>query len=91
MALHSLTDQDHTLRVMCSEEIRLRNAYDAALSAWKRNRQILGNGVYSIDRRSRLRRELLDARFKAANELYDHCVRCPHCKISRLNSFDAAG
>jgi uncharacterized Fe-S radical SAM superfamily protein PflX len=91
MALHAADRSAHNLRVTCLEEIRLKDAYDAVLNAWKKNRQILGNVVYSIDQRSRFRRELLDARFKAANDLYGHCVRCPRCKISRLNSFDAVG
>jgi hypothetical protein len=37
-----------------------------------------------------MRRELINARFKAANVLYDHSVKCPNCK-SRLGSFDAVG
>jgi hypothetical protein len=76
---------------MCREEKRLREAYDAALFAWKRHSQFLGSGVYTINARSRLRRQLLDARFKDANDLYDHCVKCPDCKIARLSSFDAVG
>jgi hypothetical protein len=74
--------------IMCPEEMRLQQAYDAALSAWKRNR-LLADRIYSIDAKARLRRELLDARFKAANALYDHSIKCPDCKLSRLSSFDA--
>jgi hypothetical protein len=76
---------------MCPEEKRLWEAYDAALSAWKRHSQFLGSGVYTIDARSRLRRQLLDARFKGANDLYDHCAKCSDCKIARLSTFDAVG
>jgi hypothetical protein len=74
----------------CPEETRLKQAYYAALSKWD-NRQVLANQVQSIDSRSRLRRELLNARLKAAKDLHDHCVSCPHCKIARLSSFDAVG
>jgi hypothetical protein len=79
--------------VMCPEEVRLGKAYDAALSAWSvwtRKNHVLAIGVQLSDARSRLRRELIDARFKTANDLYDHCVRCPDCKVARLGSFDAA-
>ena len=91
MALRPLTKRHHNLCMICLEETRLRQAYDAALAAWEKNRRFLINGVYSIDYRSRVRRELLDARFTAANDLYDHCVKCPHCKISRRSSFDPVG
>jgi hypothetical protein len=59
----------------CAEDLRLRQVYEAALRAWNLNR-----GVRSIDARSRLRKELLSARFKAADDLYDHSVKCPTCK-----------
>ena len=42
----------------CPDDIRLRQAHDAAVAAWEKNRRFPGNGVQSIDARSRLRREL---------------------------------
>jgi hypothetical protein len=74
----------------CPEETRLKQAYYAALSAWE-NFRFLANGVRLIDSRSRLRRELLNARLKAAEDLHDHCISCPQCKIAMLSSFDAVG
>ena len=70
----ALTEQHHSLCVTCPEEIRLKQADYAALSAWVNNRQFRANCVRSMDLRSRLRRVLLDARLKAAKDLHDHCI-----------------
>jgi hypothetical protein len=68
----------------CAEDLRLRQAYEAALRAWNLNHSSFFNGVRSIDASSRLRRELLSARLKAADDLYDHSVKCPTCKMSKV-------
>jgi hypothetical protein len=64
----------------CVEDLRLRQVYEAALRAWNLNHLTFFNGVRSSDASSRLRRELLSARFKAADDLYDHSLKCPICK-----------
>jgi hypothetical protein len=68
----------------CAEDLRLRQAYEAALRAWNLNHSRFFNGVRSIDASSRLRKELLSARLKAADDLYDHSVKCPTCKMSKV-------
>jgi hypothetical protein len=68
----------------CAEDLRLRQAYEAALRAWNLNHARFFNGVRSIDASSRLRKELLSARLKAADDLYDHSVKCPTCKMSKV-------
>jgi hypothetical protein len=82
----------------CAEDLRLRQAYEAALrrppefwwivfrtaAAWNLSHPSFINGFYSIDASSRLRREFLSARWKAADDLYDHSVRCPNCKMSKI-------
>jgi hypothetical protein len=68
----------------CAEDLRLRQAYEAALRAWNLSHPSFINGFYSIDASSRLRREFLSARWKAADDLYDHSVRCPNCKMSKI-------
>jgi hypothetical protein len=70
----------------CAEDLRLRQAYRAAIAAWKSNHPALINGDYSIDDSSRFRREMLNARSKAANDLYDHSVNCLKCKITKSKS-----
>jgi hypothetical protein len=42
------------------------------------------NGFYSIDASSLFRRQLLSARLKAANDLYDHSVKCPNSKCPKF-------
>jgi hypothetical protein len=68
----------------CAEDLRLRQAYDAALRAWNLHHSSFYNGVRSIDASSRLRRQLLDAKSKAVDDLYDHSIRCPACKIAKI-------
>jgi hypothetical protein len=68
----------------CAEDLRLRQAYEAALRAWNLSHPSSINGFYSIHASSRLRRELLSARWKAADDLYDHSVKCPTCKMSKV-------
>lgn len=76
--MQSPTHPSYCMR--CSEHLRLRQRYEAALHAWKLHQPDLVNGVYSLDTSRRFRRELLHARSKAANELYEHTVKCPKCK-----------
>ena len=40
----------------------------------------------SIETSLRFRKELRQTRLKAADELYDHCVKCPNCKSSIVTS-----
>jgi hypothetical protein len=68
----------------CAEDTRLRQAYDAALRAWNLHHSSFYNGVRSIDASSRLRRQLLDAKSKAVDDLYEHSVKCPTCKMSKV-------
>jgi hypothetical protein len=68
----------------CAEDLRLRQAYEAALRAWNLSHPSFITGFYSIDASSRLRQELLSARWKAADDLYDHSVNCPTCKMSKV-------
>lgn len=67
----------------CADGIRLKQVYKGAVFAWNLYHSYSINGVHSIDASSRLRRELLDARLKAIDDLYDHNVNCPVCKLSR--------
>jgi hypothetical protein len=72
----------------CAEDLRLSQAYEAALRAWNLNHSSFLNGEVSIDASSRLRRELLRARLKAANDLYDHSVKCRDCKMTKIHLFE---
>lgn len=67
----------------CTEDRRLRKAYKTALFAWSLDYSCFINGVYSVEATSGCRRELLDARLKAIDELYDHSVNCEICKPSK--------
>jgi hypothetical protein len=73
-----------TSAMACPEDLRLRQVYEAALRAWNLYHSCCLNGAHSKDANSRLRRELLNARLKAADDLYDHSVKCPTCKMFKL-------
>jgi hypothetical protein len=68
----------------CTEGTRLRLAYDAALRAWNVNHLRLFYGTHSSFASSQVRRELLSARYEAADVLYDHSVNCPSCEMSKV-------
>jgi hypothetical protein len=80
-----------TCVVACSDDARLKQDYDAALRAWNFNQSSSINGVNSIDASSRLRRQLLSARLKAADDLYSHSVKCPVCKLSKVHLVEDEG
>jgi hypothetical protein len=69
----------------CAEENRLRQTYDEALRAWSLSRFRLMNGVCSVETSLMVRKQLLSARMKAANDLYHHSVTCPSCRMSRIH------
>jgi hypothetical protein len=72
----------------CAEDARLKQVYEAALCAWLNSRRKLFDGVRSKETAPEFRRQLLDSRLKAANELYDHSRTCPLCKTSIAKSID---
>jgi hypothetical protein len=52
---------------MCAEEFRLKQAYDKVFRAWKSSWDGLMCGARSAETSSAFRRQILDARLKAAN------------------------
>ena len=66
----------------CAEHVRLKKIYDEADRAWSRSRELVLSRALSIETSLRFRKELRQTRLKAADELYDHCVKCPNCKSS---------
>jgi hypothetical protein len=72
----------------CAEDARLKLIYETALSAWLNSRQRLFEGVRSKETASEFRKQLLDARLKAATDLYEHSRTCPLCKTSIVKSID---
>jgi hypothetical protein len=71
----------------CDEDVRLKAVYDAALCAWLKHRQ----GLLGGPRRKttfQLRKQLLQSRWKAAEDLYEHSLTCPICKASANRRFD---
>jgi hypothetical protein len=76
------------LRCMtCAEDLRLRQAYEKALQAWDSSRSSLMRGVRSTETSSARRRQILAARLKAANDLYEHSLKCADCKMSKVGLF----
>jgi hypothetical protein len=74
----------------CSEDVRLRQIHEEVLRLCNINRQVL-DGVRLRVAARRHRRDLLNARFKAANELYNHSVTCPECKGQRVKPSSTGG
>ena len=74
--------------MLCAEHIRLKRIYDEAEGVWSRSRQLVLSRASSIKTSSLFRKELQQARLKAAEELYNHCVNCPNCKKSIVTSVD---
>ncbi len=72
----------------CAEETRLRLIYKAAVRAWSLNRYQLTKGVFPVEAVETVPKQLLSARLKAANDLYDHTVRCPSCRMTRIHLID---
>jgi hypothetical protein len=72
----------------CAEDVRLKAIYDAALSAWLEYRRGKINGVLTPRTTFPLRKQLLQSRLKAANDLYNHSLSCPLCKTSLVKSID---
>ncbi len=70
----------------CSEDSRLRQAYEAARREWNNTSSVF-EIIPSGETRKQLRKQLLRARTKAANDLYEHSVKCKMCRISKP-SFD---
>jgi hypothetical protein len=66
----------------CAEDLRLRQAYEKALRDWNSIRSNAFRGVCSTS--SAFRRQILTARLKAANDLYDHSLKCADCKRCRF-------
>lgn len=65
--------------MVCTEDTRLRLIYEASMRVWNLNCSVL-DGVRISGNTYRHRKDLLNARLRAANELYDHSVTCPDCK-----------
>jgi len=72
----------------CAEGVRLKDIYDAALCAWLRSRERLLNGVGLPRATHHYRKQLLQSRLKAANDLYDHSLTCRICKASKVKLID---
>jgi hypothetical protein len=72
----------------CAEDARLKQIYETAMSAWLKRRQSFLEGVWSREDRSIVRKQLLQARLEAANDLYDHSLKCQECKASAQSRFD---
>ncbi len=67
----------------CNEDARLKGIYDSALRVWRLSRESLASGAYTPAASSRLRKELLAARTRASNELYEHSQQCAQCRKAR--------
>ena len=72
----------------CAEEARLRQIYNTALRAWSLQHYKVANGSYTGETRQTVPKQLLNARLKAANDLYDHTVSCPSCEKARIHLID---
>jgi hypothetical protein len=71
-------------RLQCAAAIKLRTAYESALQISEKYRfPPVVNGYPSIQISSQTRRELGNARHRAANELYAHTVVCLQCLSER--------
>jgi hypothetical protein len=75
----------------CAEDLRLRQAYEKALRDWNSSRSNALRGVRSTETSSAFRRQILTARLKAANDLYDHSIKCAECKMSKVGLFKDQG
>jgi hypothetical protein len=83
------TPKTHPNLIMaCAEEERLRQNHNEALRAWRLNHSGRVNGVDSVGSSLPVRKQLLGARLKAANDLHDHAVACPSCRTSRIHLID---
>jgi hypothetical protein len=71
----------------CAEDLRLRQAYEKALRDWNSSRSNVLRGVRSTETSSAFRRQILTARLKAANDLYDHSLKCADCKMFKDRRF----
>jgi hypothetical protein len=69
--------------MMCAKEFRLKQAYDKAFRAWSSSWDGLMCGARTAEASSAFRRQILDARLKAANALYDHSLQCAECKEAK--------
>jgi hypothetical protein len=72
----------------CAKDVRLKAIYDAALSAWLGRRQGIINGVRPPEATFQFRKQLIQSRWKAANDLYEHSLTCPTCQASANSRFD---
>jgi hypothetical protein len=72
----------------CAEEARLRQIYNTALRAWSLQHSKVSNGSHSGESRHTVPKKLLNARLKAANDLYDHTVSCPSCGKAGIHLID---
>jgi hypothetical protein len=76
------------LYMACAEETRLRQTYNTALRAWSLQHSKVANGGYSGESRQTVPKQLLNARLKAANDLYDHTVSCSSCRKDGIHLID---
>jgi hypothetical protein len=71
----------------CPEDQRLQQIYEAASDDWKLHQQKLQAGYYRNAEISKLRAQLKDARWNAADALYRHSVNCLECMVPKSGSF----